>query len=136
MNVTNLLLEIGTEEIPAGYIKPALKGLSSLILQRMDDARIEHGTARTFGTPRRLAVEVADVAGKQNPLTTEITGPPEKINRGRSCRKCFTLSWIGISELGYSGADVARYLGVTNSCITRMVLASEKPDIDDIDLEL
>ena len=39
----NLLLEIGTEEIPAGYIKPALKGLSSLILQRMDDARIEHG---------------------------------------------------------------------------------------------
>ena len=46
------------------------------------------------------------------------------------------ISWIGIRELGYSGADVARYLGVTNSCITRMVLATEKSDIDDIDLEL
>jgi REP element-mobilizing transposase RayT len=31
------------------------------------------------------------------------------------------LSWIAVRELGYSGADVARYLGVTTSCITRIV---------------
>ncbi len=30
------------------------------------------------------------------------------------------ISWIAIRELGYSGADVARYLGVTNSCVTRL----------------
>ncbi len=27
-----------------------------------------------------------------------------------------SISWIAVRELGYSGADVARYLGVTNSC--------------------
>jgi len=46
------------------------------------------------------------------------------------------IAWTGVRELGYSGADVARYLGVTNSCVTRMISKGEKPDIDDINLEL
>jgi len=46
------------------------------------------------------------------------------------------MSWIGVRELGYSGADVARYLGVGNSCVTRLISAGRKPDIDDIDLDL
>lgn len=46
------------------------------------------------------------------------------------------MSLIGVRELGYSGADVARYLGVTNSCVTRMISAAGKQDIDDINLEL
>jgi hypothetical protein len=28
-----------------------------------------------------------------------------------------SISWIAVRELGYSGADVARYFGVTNSCV-------------------
>ncbi len=75
----SLLLEIGTEEIPAGYIEPALQSLSSTLLQKMTDTRIEHGQARVFGTPRRLAVEVRDVADKQKSLTSEVMGPPEKV---------------------------------------------------------
>jgi putative transposase len=46
------------------------------------------------------------------------------------------MSWIGVRELGYSGADVARYLGVTNSCVTRMISTGRKQDIDDINLDL
>ncbi len=46
------------------------------------------------------------------------------------------MSWIGARELGYSGADVARYLGVTNSCVTRMISTGRKQDVDDINLEL
>ncbi len=42
------------------------------------------------------------------------------------------ISWIAIRELGYSGADVARYLGVTNSCVTRFVATGKKPDVDDL----
>ena len=37
------------------------------------------------------------------------------------------LSWIAVRELGYSGADVARYLGVTNSCVTRSVASGQQP---------
>jgi hypothetical protein len=43
-----------------------------------------------------------------------------------------SISWIAVRELGYSGADVARYLGVTNSCVTRFVASGQKPDIDDL----
>ena len=42
-----------------------------------------------------------------------------------------SISWIAVRELGYSGADVARYLGVTNSCVTRFVASGRKPDVDD-----
>lgn len=74
-----LLLEIGMEEIPAGYIEPALKALSAILLQRLTEERITHGDLKTFGTPRRLSVCVFDVSTKQDSLTTEIVGPPEKI---------------------------------------------------------
>jgi len=41
-------------------------------------------------------------------------------------RRVFSL--LAVKELGYSGAAVARYLGVTNSCVTRAVSAEEAPD--------
>jgi glycyl-tRNA synthetase beta chain len=77
--MNDLLLEIGTEEIPAGYIEPALKALSSNLLQKLSDARIGHGRVTTYGTPKRLCVKVEDVADKQKSQKTEITGPPEKV---------------------------------------------------------
>jgi hypothetical protein len=43
-----------------------------------------------------------------------------------------SISWIAVRELGYSGADVARYLGVTNFCVTRFVASGQKPDVDDL----
>jgi len=38
------------------------------------------------------------------------------------------MSWIGVREFGYSGADVARYLGVTNSCVTTAVSLEKEPE--------
>ncbi len=35
------------------------------------------------------------------------------------------LCWLAVRELGYSGAEVARYLGVTNSCVIRSVSAGK-----------
>ncbi len=75
----NLLLEIGAEEIPAGYIKPALEALSATLLQKLTEARIEHGSARVYGTPRRLTVNVENVARKQKSIRSEVIGPPAKV---------------------------------------------------------
>jgi len=79
-----LLLEIGTEEIPAGYINPALKALAETVQKKMTEARIEHGSAEIFGSPRRLAVRIEKVAAKQLPLKTELTGPPVKVGLDES----------------------------------------------------
>lgn len=77
--INPLLLEIGTEEIPAGYIEPALAALSRVLQERLAEARIDHGEARVYGTPRRLAILIEAVADRQKPLTTEVTGPPAKV---------------------------------------------------------
>lgn len=74
-----LLLEIGTEEIPAGYIKPALDAIETNLLEKLDKARISHGSAKTLATPRKLAIQIENVASQQTPETSEITGPPQKV---------------------------------------------------------
>lgn len=74
-----LLLEIGAEEIPAGYIEPALEAMAEFLQNKLSKARIDHGSARVFGTPKRLTVEISDVAEKQASLETEVLGPPENV---------------------------------------------------------
>ena len=44
------------------------------------------------------------------------------------------LSWLCVRELGYSGADVARFLGVANSCVTRIISKGKMENTDDVDL--
>ncbi len=81
-----LLLEIGSEEIPAGYIDPALKALSANLTKQLTNARIQHSDAKVFGTPRRLAVQVGSVASKQTSVQSEIIGPPAKVGFDTSGR--------------------------------------------------
>jgi glycyl-tRNA synthetase beta chain len=101
-----LLIEIGSEEIPAGYIEPALKAFSSLMTQRLAHLRIEHGTARVFGTPRRLTVEITDVADAQTPLVTEITGPPKKVGFDDAGKP--TMAAVKFAEKAGVGLDEIR----------------------------
>jgi len=42
------------------------------------------------------------------------------------------ISWIGVRELGCTGTEVARYLGVTNSFVTRIVTPDSKPEIGNL----
>ena len=71
-----LLLEIGTEEIPAGFISIALEEMALLIRRELHAIRIAHGEVKTLGTPRRLVLLVEDVAEKQEDVEREKLGPP------------------------------------------------------------
>ncbi|SLM32668.1 Glycine--tRNA ligase beta subunit [Desulfamplus magnetovallimortis] len=74
--MSDLLIEIGAEEIPAGYIVPALDAFRESVLKALEKNRIEYGDAKCFGTPRRLALMVKDVGEMQQAETVTITGPP------------------------------------------------------------
>ncbi len=71
-----LLLEIGAEEIPAGFVLHALKEITLLIRNELDANRIAHGEVKTLGTPRRLTLLVEDIAEKQEDMKREKLGPP------------------------------------------------------------
>lgn len=111
-----LLVEVGTEEIPAGYIEPALRALAATLSEKLTEARIEHGTAKTFGTPRRLTVRIEKVAEKQLPLKTELTGPPLKIgfdDAGRptmAARKFAEKAGVKVDRLTVKDTGKGSYL--------------------------
>ncbi|PIE71997.1 MAG: glycine--tRNA ligase subunit beta [Deltaproteobacteria bacterium] len=74
-----LLIEVRAEEIPAGYIRPALAAFQEKMTTALDAARIDHGAMRVYGTPRRLTLRVEGVADTQRAQETELTGPPKKV---------------------------------------------------------
>jgi len=72
-----LLLEIGTEEIPSGYLEKGLSELKSLADACLKENRIEVTDGlHTYGTPRRIVLVGRGVSQKQKDLVMEVTGPP------------------------------------------------------------
>ncbi|MBA4421887.1 MAG: glycine--tRNA ligase subunit beta [Syntrophus sp. (in: bacteria)] len=74
-----LLLEIGTEEIPAAFLPKALKDMEEIIRKELADNRISHREIRTMGTPRRLFLTVASVDERQEDLVIEKLGPARRV---------------------------------------------------------
>ena len=133
-----LLLEIGTEEIPAGYIAPALAALASRLTQKLDEARIEHGQVRTLGTPRRLAVIVEELVPRQKSMTSEIVGPPRKAAYDAEGRptvaavKFAEKVGLPVEKLGLTSTPKGEYLcavvtatGLATSTVLKTIL----PDV-------
>jgi len=73
------LLEIGTEELPAGDLTSAIEQLGEQMPKRLTEARLEHSQVRVTGTPRRLVVCVEDLAPKQQDREELVKGPPAKV---------------------------------------------------------
>ncbi|HOS43597.1 MAG TPA: glycine--tRNA ligase subunit beta, partial [Armatimonadota bacterium] len=73
--MATVLLEIGTEEMPAGYLPPALAQLAALASARLAVERITCDGIQTWATPRRLALLLTGVAERQAPETREVRGP-------------------------------------------------------------
>ncbi|MBW2465184.1 MAG: glycine--tRNA ligase subunit beta, partial [Deltaproteobacteria bacterium] len=79
MSAQDLLLEIGTEELPASFLDKALAAMPGLFEGLMKGARVAHGAVRPLGTPRRLALLVEGVAERQEDLSMEVVGPPKRV---------------------------------------------------------
>ena len=73
-----LLLEIGTEEIPAGFIPQALMDLESLAKKELEASRIDFNGIKTLGTPRRLVLVIESVSEKQRDEETKKIGPSKQ----------------------------------------------------------
>ncbi len=74
----DFLLEIGTEEIPARFMDPALQQLREIAAADLSEKRIAYDQIRTYGTPRRLALYISRLADRQEAMTREVKGPALK----------------------------------------------------------
>jgi glycyl-tRNA synthetase beta chain len=73
-----MLLEIGTEEIPSGFIPAALEGMLEILHKELGAKRVEYAEMRTMGTPRRFTL-FAELEEQQLPLESERIGPPKGV---------------------------------------------------------
>jgi glycyl-tRNA synthetase beta chain len=78
VNLKELFLEIGTEDIPAGFVLQALQEMDRLIRKELSFLRIGHGDVKAFGTPRRLVLSVAGVSERQEDVSAQVLGPAKK----------------------------------------------------------
>ncbi len=73
-----LLFEIGTEEIPAGFILPATEFMASWLRERLAACQLACERIETAATPRRLTVVLSGLAARQPDRREELVGPPRK----------------------------------------------------------
>ena len=78
MSKRNFFLEIGTEELPAGFIPRALKQLKGLLDKGLTSARLGFEEISTLGTPRRLTLVVKGLDSVQSDVELEVRGPKKE----------------------------------------------------------
>lgn len=74
-----LLLEIGTEEIPARFLPKINIQLAELVAKKFADKKIPYDTVKVYSTPRRLAFLLTGLAKQQPDNMLEAKGPAFKI---------------------------------------------------------
>jgi glycyl-tRNA synthetase beta chain len=116
---SELILEIGVEEIPSGYLDRALDDLRQLARDSLDDNRIEVShPLESYGTPRRLVLIGRGLALKQQDFAREFKGPPKKVaydKDGKPTRAAegFAKKYgISVDEIGFVETPKGEYLHV------------------------
>ena len=72
-----LLIEIGCEEIPAGWLPGLTAQLARHLDARLKEVRLTStAQAESYSTPRRLTARVAKLAERQTDFEELVTGPP------------------------------------------------------------
>lgn len=71
----DLLLEIGTEEMPANVMPGAVAQLADLARENLSAARLSFDDLKVYGTPRRLSVVVYGAADRQADEAIRKRGP-------------------------------------------------------------
>ena len=94
--MSELLFEIGTEEIPAGYIQPALDALTEGAAKKLTALELAFDTIRTYGTPRRLTLAIGNLQSRQADSRQEHIGP--SVKAGYDAEGKLTKAAIGFAK--------------------------------------
>ena len=125
----DLLLEIGAEEMPHTAVLPALAQARQAIETGLDRLRLAHGPVETYGTPRRLAVFVGELADHQPDREVEYKGPPAErafTEEGQPTDAALGFArarGVGVEQLSVRETDNGAY-------VTATVMEKGRPAID------
>ena len=114
-----LFLEIGTEEIPAGFLPPAMADLERLMRKELEAGRIGFEAIQTFATPRRLVLAVSGVELEQARQEVTAAGPSVAVafdadgNPTKAALGFARGNGVEVSDLERRETDKGEYLYVS-----------------------
>ena len=76
--MSNYLLEIGAEELPANFLEEGEAHLEEATVQALQAENLTFKATKTYSTPRRLTIVVEDLAKEQTTVHKRVKGPPVK----------------------------------------------------------
>jgi len=79
MEKSELLIELGVEEIPASMIEDATRQFAEILGEALKAQRLSAGKCTQWYTPRRIIVGFEDVPVRQSNLLETVTGPPKSV---------------------------------------------------------
>jgi glycyl-tRNA synthetase len=115
---TDFLLEIGTEELPAGDLDSAVQQLQARLPDLLNEVRLSHGNITVMGTPRRLVMHIEEMALRQPDLEQLVKGPPadrafDSFGAATQAGEGFARSkGVSVQELRVVEMDGGRYVAV------------------------
>jgi glycyl-tRNA synthetase beta chain len=121
----DLFLEIGCEEIPAGFIPKAMADMELLMKRELESARLEYGEIVTLGTPRRLVLAVKALAERQPDAELTAMGPAKNVAydaEGKPTRAAEGFArgqGVDVSALKLVTTEKGEYLAAVKSEIGR-----------------
>jgi glycyl-tRNA synthetase beta chain len=79
MEKSDLIVELGVEEIPASMLEDATRQFADILMALLKDNRLASGKCTQWCTPRRIIVGIDDIPVRQEDLLETISGPPKKV---------------------------------------------------------
>ena len=116
MALRNVILEIGTEEIPSRFLPAALESLKKLALDALSANRLGFKDVQTYATPRRLVLSVRDLDETQSASVSLLKGPPLASaydSKGEPTRAALGFAkskGVAVEALGEMVVDGVRYV--------------------------
>ena len=122
----DFLVELGTEELPPLALPELERAFAAGVLQGLKDAGLPHAGLRSFATPRRLAVLVADLASQQPAQAVKLKGPPVSAAFDKAGKP--TMAATKFAEK--CGVDVSALARLTEGKGEFLFYAGEKPGVE------
>ncbi|KMY67510.1 hypothetical protein AAU61_11840 [Desulfocarbo indianensis] len=119
--MADLIFEIGCEEMPARFVRPALASLKELAAKRLAAQELTYESLETAGTPRRLALLVKGLLEEQPERSELALGPPVKSAfdaDGKPTKAALGFAksqGVAVESLGQHDTDKGPRLGVSKT---------------------
>jgi glycyl-tRNA synthetase beta chain len=121
------LLEIGCEEIPPGFVGPALWYGGQQFAEVLKKGRLSFDRVDIYGTPRRLTYIVRELQTRQKASEETVLGPPKSVAFDASGKPTKAAEGfakgqgVPVSEMKLFQTDRGEYLGIVKEEAARPV---------------